>query len=166
MRRLVEANVEVLEQLRATFQNMDDALWTRPAGAGSGLRVGPHIRHLLDFYSCFFAGLELGEIDYDARTRNPAIESSRPAAMRAIQSVIDCLMALTCADPDTGISVRDEHSMLRSTIGREMNCLFHHTIHHLALIAVALQSFGVAVDPGFGVAPSTLRYRQSTEAAA
>jgi hypothetical protein len=166
MKRLVDANVQVLEQMCSTFQKLDDVLWSRPTAGSSGLRIGAHVRHVLDFYSCLFAGLERGEIDYDARSRDRAIESSRPAAMRALQSVIDNLLALIPIDPEIAMDVRDEGTILRSTIGREMNSLLNHTIHHMALIAVALHSFGGPVEPDFGVAPATLRYHQRTGAAA
>ena len=54
---------------------------------------------------------------------------------------------------------------LMSSVGRELLTLSTHTIHHFALIAITLRAHGVAVDPDFGVAPSTLRHRQKTRAA-
>ena len=166
MKRLVDANMQVLEQMCSTFQELEDVLWSRPTAGASGLRIGAHVRHVLDFYSCFFAGLERGEIDYDVRGRDRSIESSRPAAMRALQSVMDNLLALLPMDPEMAVVVRDEGTILRSTTGREMNSLLNHTIHHMALIAVALHSFGDHVAPDFGVAPSTRRYHQRAGAAA
>ena len=47
---------------------------------------------------------------------------------------------------------------LISSVGRELQVLSSHTIHHFALMAMTLRVLGVPVDPDFGMAPSTLRY--------
>jgi len=150
--------------MRAAFLLLEDSLWGRPAAGG--LRIGPQVRHVLDFYECFFRGVDCGEIDYDARSRSRVVESSRMAAIHAIQSIVERLEALAVADLGPSIRIRDEDCILHSSIARELNSLLNHTIHHMALIAIALDAFGVPVHPSFGVAPSTLRYRQSTGAAA
>jgi hypothetical protein len=41
-----------------------------------------------------------------------------------------------------------------------------HTIHHFALIAYKLQTLGIEVEEGFGVAPSTLKYWKEEKAKA
>ena len=48
--------------------------------------------------------------------------------------------------------------------GRELLFLISHTVHHFALIAFMLRSFGIEPGDKFGVAPSTLRYRQDCQA--
>ena len=47
---------------------------------------------------------------------------------------------------------------LVSSIGRELQALSSHTIHHFALIAITLRLHGVEVSPDFGMSPSTLTY--------
>jgi hypothetical protein len=63
---------------------------------------------------------------------------------------------------DTGLA----DPFLMSSVGRELQTLSSHTIHHFALIGMTLLAHGVAVDPDFGMAPSTLRYKQSMKAEA
>jgi len=48
-----------------------------------------------------------------------------------------------------------------------LQVLSSHTVHHFALIAMTLRLHGVEMEPGFGMAPSTLRYlaAKSAEAA-
>jgi hypothetical protein len=53
----------------------------------------------------------------------------------------------------------DEDVYLTSSVGRELQALSSHTIHHFALIAIALRVHGLEVDPDFGMSPSTLRYQ-------
>jgi uncharacterized damage-inducible protein DinB len=159
----IEANLDVLEQLCSVATKLEDSCWTRPAG---NLRIGPHVRHVIEFYQCFLDGLDRGEIDYDSRRRNANIENSRPAALRALKSVREQLREVSRVRLDIEIRVCEDEASLQSTVGRELSCLLNHTIHHMALIAIALNLFGVRVDRTFGVAPSTLRYREQAGAAA
>jgi hypothetical protein len=66
-------------------------------------------------------------------------------------------------DESACVEVRSEGSLQQSSAGRELQVLASHTTHHYALIALLLQARGIEVEPGFGVAPSTLVYRARTE---
>jgi hypothetical protein len=55
---------------------------------------------------------------------------------------------------------------MQSSASRELQVLSSHTVHHFALIAMTLRMHGVEMDPGFGMAPSTLRYLASRNAEA
>jgi hypothetical protein len=124
----IEANLHVLEQLCSVVANLEDSSWTRPAG---GLRVGPHVRHVIEFYECFLEGLDRGEIDYDSRRRNATIENSRTAALRALKSVREQLRPVSRVRPGLEVTVRDDGAILQSTVGRELSCLLNHTIHSI-----------------------------------
>ena len=58
------------------------------------------------------------------------------------------------------VDAADESSWGTSSVERELQFLRSHTVHHFALIAVILRLSGVEPDEQFGVAPSTLRYRE------
>jgi uncharacterized damage-inducible protein DinB len=47
----------------------------------------------------------------------------------------------------------------RSTVARELQFLLSHTVHHYALVAIRLRLAGREPAAGFGVSPSTLRFR-------
>ena len=51
-----------------------------------------------------------------------------------------------------------------STLSRELQFLVSHTVHHDALIAAAARALGVATEPDFGIAPSTLKANASRQA--
>jgi hypothetical protein len=55
-----------------------------------------------------------------------------------------------------------DNLLVQSTIGRELIYNIEHTIHHLAIVKIALKSSipGMHLPEHFGVAPSTIRYRQ------
>jgi hypothetical protein len=170
---LIETNVQWLQQAMRLLARITDDDYQRSPAAFSPHRVGGHVRHILEFYQCFLDGLESSHIDYDARQRNVTIENSRTVAMESIRSVIQELRGNELIRTDSILWVRMEDcdhrdagdQFLTSSPGRELQVLSSHTIHHFALIAMTLAAINVAVDPDFGVAPSTLRYRARVEAA-
>jgi uncharacterized damage-inducible protein DinB len=170
---LVQSNIQWLRQaLRLLTVLTDENYCNSPAGF-SPHRIGGHLRHILEFYECFLDGLSSGHIDYEARKRNPLIENSRTVAMESAAALIDRLQSDELPGVDWIVWVRMEDSdhqkledrFLTSSLARELQVLSSHTVHHFALIAMTLTALGIPVDPDFGVAPSTLRYRARLEAA-
>jgi len=168
LQALVGSNVHLLVQAMSLAERIDDDLYRRRAGP-AGHRVGAHMRHIIEFYECFFDGLESNHVDYDARKRDESLENNPRAAAGKIRSIIQRLERDPALRSKAVIWVRMEDAeadavsdpYLASSPGRELQVLRSHTIHHFALIAVALEAQGVPVEPDFGVAPSTLRYQAS-----
>lgn len=171
---LVATNVGWLRQALELVGELDDARFASAPKTLAGYKVGSHLRHILEFYECFLSGIESLRIDYDARRRDETVESSRFAASERIRPLIRRLEHDPRLLEDTALLVRIENSAgragdpwLSSSIGRELQALSSHTIHHFALIAVTLVAHGVAVDPDFGMSPSTIRFKAARiEAAA
>lgn len=162
-RELVSTNVGWLQQALSLVDQIDDATF---ADCPEGLvphRVGSHLRHVLEFYECFLSGIKSSRIDYDARKRDETLERSRHSAAAKIRSIIHRLEEASSVPEDSRLAVRmenaDEDVYLSSSVGRELQALSSHTIHHFALIAVTLRLHGFEVDPTFGMSPSTLRYQ-------
>jgi len=174
-RELVSANVGWLRQALSLVNQIDDATFSSSPQGLAPHRVGSHLRHVLEFYECFLSGLEASRIDYDARKHDETLERNRHSAAAKICSIIQRLEEASSLPEDSRLAVRmenaDEGVYLSSSVGRELQALSSHTIHHFALIAVTLRLHGLEVDPTFGMSPSTLRYqatssvRVSTEAA-
>ncbi len=130
--------------------------------------VGAHIRHILDRFHCFLAGMPAGSIDYDARKRDKSIENNLDVAAFALVSVsrrIESMVAMD--DLETAITVRESvHHQgpavtMPSTVGRELMGLVTHSIHHLAIIALIVKSYGYEMDSDFGKAASTILYESA-----
>ena len=170
---LVEGNVTWLNQAAALLERIEHHEFTEsPQGLGSH-RVAGHLRHILEFYECFLDGLDWSHIDYDARRRDVSIERSRAAAIQRIESIIERLRSAPQLRGDSVIWVRMEDvdedcpadPFTTSSVSRELQVLSSHTIHHFALIGMTLSAHGVVLDEDFGVAPSTLSYRNNKQAA-
>jgi hypothetical protein len=169
---LIKTNIDWLRQALDLLDRVDDAAFaTSPAGMEPH-RAGAHLRHVIEFYRAFLAGIASFHIDYDARRRDPEIELSRKAASDAIRTIIHELSSCPALRFDAIVWVRMEDAAatairepyMESSIDRELQVLSSHTIHHFALIAMTLRLHGIPMPPAFGMAPSTLRY-QATRAA-
>lgn len=161
---LVAANIELLEQGARLLRSMEGRTYRRQDDGVFGTSVSSHIRHNLDHYTQFLNGLAEEIIDYQQRSRDTRIETCPEKALAAIREVIERLSDVS--EACRLLRVRLETSSPTdvwdvSSVRRELDFLVSHTVHHYALIGVICRNAGIAVEPGFGVAPSTLRHLAS-----
>lgn len=160
---LLADNCHFLDQLASFIAGCDGATYARCRGPFGGNGIGRQVRHLLDHVQ---AVLEVGsgEIDYDRRTRDPRVETSPQAALETLDVLGQRLIREGLewrGDMPIWVAGRQgTDDAASSTWQRELMFLASHTVHHMALIALLAEREGIATDPGFGVAPSTLRYWQ------
>lgn len=176
--QLIEDNLTVLVQGRDLVRRLDDQAFSKNAPTLALSGVGPHLRHVIDFYERFLGvveGLDVNacsggdpiRIDYDARDRDPEMERNSAHAERVIERTIQRVRGIASTAggaQDVALEVRsDGCPWTPSCVSRELQSLMTHTVHHFALIAVTVRSQGA--DPGaeFGVAPSTLRHWKAQE---
>lgn len=50
-----------------------------------------------------------------------------------------------------------------STVGRDIMYSVAHAVHHYALIGFMEGVMGLALPPGFGIAPSTLKHQNESQ---
>jgi len=170
---LVQMNLGWLRQALELVESIGDKTYQGAPRALATHRVAGQLRHVIEFYECFLDGLDRSHVDYDARKRDLTLESSRQVAAARIQVVMDRLARDPALRGDGVIFVRVEDATalgmpepyLMSSIGRELQALSSHTVHHFALIAMILAAHGRPAGPEFGVAPSTLRHQQETKCA-
>jgi uncharacterized damage-inducible protein DinB len=124
--------------------------------------MGGHVRHILEFFDCFLEGLVIGEIDYTKRKRDLSVEEFTEKASLKCTEIMSALNRLPETQLHQSIYVwsemQEQTTKLNSSVSRELEYLFHHMVHHLALIGVYLRSQGVTLNSDFGVAPSTVEY--------
>jgi hypothetical protein len=166
---VIQANIQILQQARDILRRIDGRTYRDPAPCNSPIRIGAHLRHVIEFYDCLLSGIGAGVVDYDSRRRDRQIEQDAICGLAALDAIASRLAGMPHLQADLPLMVRAEDSdpgslPLSSTLGREMQAVLTHTIHHFALIAVAHRAVGVPVDPGFGVSPATLRFRAAEAA--
>ena len=161
---MIRANQQCLGQAVRLLDLLGDAQYASPRGQWSA--VGAQLRHVIEHYQCFLEGLDQGRIDYDARRRDPIIETSRERARTVLRELSDRIGRI----PTEGVvSVQmrcaadaKDPTWSESSIGRELQFLVSHSVHHFALIKFLLAGDDLALDPDFGMAPSTLAHRVSS----
>ena len=102
-------------------------------------------------------------MNYEKRERDILIETDKNFAASLLKEIIrqvskenKSIYLLTYYDDQ-----HDEPEKINSNYFREIAYNLEHTIHHMALIRVGLRELGdIPVDDSYGVASSTLKYRQ------
>lgn len=164
MDTLIKGNQAALAQGESLLKQLSDDAYRKSLKPVFNSSIGAHIRHNLDHYACFLEGLARGRIDYAVRQRNPLFEAERLNAvteMKRIRQEFGILGSppaplLVQIDSDAGVAVS------RSSLERELEFLLSHTIHHYAIVAILCRLQGIDVPADFGVAPSTLRFREQS----
>lgn len=124
--------------------------------------IGQHIRHCLEHYEEFLRALrENRSLDYENRPRDPEVETDPVVARQRIEAVRTAFHELLPGSE--GLVVRDHGTGFPSgsSVARELQFLVSHTVHHFALISVIASTAGLNVPANFGVAPTTLKSRES-----
>lgn len=169
---IVTSLMDVLEQERKLLVKLSPGVYTAAGKGPFKSSIGAHIRHNLDHFTSFFAGLPEGRVDYEKRRRDDGIARSCEQALADIERHLAALQALENQADRGPLLVREESDSaaenlrwLESSVGRELQFLLGHTVHHHAIIALLLTQQEVALPEGFGVAPSTQRHERKTAAA-
>ena len=159
----------VLHDLRVYLEVIEPVTYQARLELLSDSTIGQHTRHIIEFFNCLLEQASLGPqpvISYALRQRDFRIESEPGYALQLVQQICEQLEYLK---PDQACLLDcAEHGqadlLVPSTIGRELIYTIEHTIHHLAIVKIALRATtsSLALPEHFGVAPSTIRYRQES----
>ncbi len=158
-----------LNDLRHYLEVIDPVLYQAPLELLSGSTIGQHTRHIIEFYNCLLEQNALAEtpvINYAKRVRDIRIETAPDYALSCVNQINQKIQEvdlrkncfLNC----------EEHGQkslqVSSTIERELIYNIEHTVHHLAIVKIALKATAPSIDlpEHFGVAPSTIHHRQES----
>jgi hypothetical protein len=168
---LVLASQDVLLQGLGLLFNLWDRTYSRMAEAPYGASIGGHYRHALEHFECLVRGIRSGEINYDARERNPRLETEVTYAaiatcdvLRAIKNYTEGGLAQPCKVINSVSYGSPQPAVMESNVGRELAYCVGHAVHHYAIIRLICSHLGIEVPDEFGIAPSTLKHRSSMAA--
>ncbi|WP_436514393.1 DinB family protein [Ekhidna sp. To15] len=161
---------DLLSQLSQVIDSCKEEDFARPLTELSNSTFGQHIRHTLEFFICLFDAENSRVVNYDQRKHDTLIETDKKLALSVIQSIHDFLdknqddFTLTF-EANYAIS-NDVNDQMKSSFYRELAYNIEHAIHHMALLKVAVNHSLTYIElpENFGVASSTIRYRESTKA--
>lgn len=165
----IQSNLVVIAQGAALLSQLGGERYATRVPLCYNASVGGHMRHIIEHYQSFLAGVETGEIDYEKRARDPMIEGNSDYARDVLEAIADRLTELSgrLLNIDLRLCAETTEGVVTGTSAlRELEFLLSHTIHHYALVAVMARLQGYEPAAGFGVAPSTLKFQQSQAACA
>ncbi|MGL5017865.1 MAG: DinB family protein [Luteolibacter sp.] len=161
MKSLIFINTHLLDQAISLLRGLGSDEYIRPSDQVFSSTIGQHIRHCVEHYEEFLQALrQQRELDYEKRPRDLRVETDLREAARRLEAIRE---ALGDNMPCRELRVWDNgsDSAAPSSVSRELQFLLSHTVHHFALIAVIARIAGRQVPRDFGIAPSTLSYRES-----
>ena len=165
MKPISEANIEILNQLKSVLAQFDNFDYKRGLKILNDVSIGQHTRHIIEFYQCLFNGYEINTINYDSRNRDLQIESDLEYALSNIELIIEKLGSkLDDSSIDLEVSIGyGNNTTVSTTFQRELTYLIEHTIHHLAIMNIAITGVfpAIIIPKHFGVAFSTIQFQHS-----
>lgn len=158
-----------LSQQLASLKNLIEALdyyqFTQKVEHLGNASIGAHTRHIIELLQCAIDGYYSGTVDYINRKRNIDIETNKEVALSVLAS-----LELYYQLPDKKLNLAIDNiadaiePIVTTTYFREIVYNTEHTIHHLALIKVALVELKLnIVDANFGMAYSTIKYQSTLQ---
>ena len=164
---LTEACSNILSQLTDLLHQIREADFVKPAGTLSHSTVGQHLRHTLEFFMCLEHGFKMGLVNYDKRAHDKMIESDKFLALGAISRISEFVNKLDerPLKLEVGYDLEKEsYITIDTTATRELVYNIEHAVHHMAIMKIGIKEIAsyVELSPDFGIAASTIRYKESS----
>jgi hypothetical protein len=155
---------QLFRQLLEVLENLSDNQYAAPVDLLSGATIGQHIRHIVEFFQELDKGYESGTVNYDRRNRSLALEVSRSLAICQLSELV---LAVDRPDKDLALMAHLTAGdagpvVIRTNYSRELLYNMEHIVHHMALLRIGITAVTkMSLPPQFGVAASTLKFRQT-----
>lgn len=165
--QILQATELTLQSLLRFLEQIDQPVYAKPLNVFNGSSLGGHTRHIIEFYHCLIKNYNKGIINYDLRERDKNIENDPELAALAVQNIITELNKINLDDQIELHMSYDTHNntidTVLSNVKREVVYNLEHTIHHMALIKIGVNTAAphIELESEFGVAPSTIKFHQN-----
>lgn len=158
---LKQEAIKQLLSVQYILSQIKDEDYTASLITLKGASIGKHIRHIVEFYECLLFNTIDNVVNYDNRKRNLLLEENVKYTEDFITEVIDALEKIKHNSRILLISNYQEQQIsMESSIYREITYNIEHTVHHLAIISIAIPiHFNyINLSENFGYADSTIQY--------
>jgi hypothetical protein len=166
---LNQACINILDQLADLVSRIKESDYCKPIETLSNSTIGQHMRHTLEFFICLEGGCRNGTINYDKRAHDKLIETDKFLGLSAINRIKDFIQK-QLEDSSLALEVgydvsKDEFITIATNYSRELVYNIEHAVHHMALIKIGVREAASYIDlpSDFGIAASTIRYKESIE---
>lgn len=154
-----------LIEIKDLLKGLSQEQYNRKLEIITDASIGQHVRHILEFYQCLFKGEQSKDVNYDARQRDLKLETDIHFASKTIDEIVNALLDIKNDFPVTFVADystldNQKSELIQSSFYRELAYNLEHSIHHQALIKVAITEMKLTslIKNTFGYAPSTIRH--------
>ena len=162
--QLQQAIQSVFVQISESLEQLTCEQYCQPSKILFGATIGQHVRHIIELFICLDNGYSTGVVNYEKRKRDYTIETNKEFAASLLKSIY---LTLDKTNKDLVLEASfDDNTAdcisIDTNYYREIAYNLEHTVHHMALIRVGITEVSnIEVPTSFGVASSTIKYRQS-----
>ena len=156
---LIPSIINSLNELIDLLNQLSQKEYSSSCAELSNATIGEHTRHIIEMFQCLENQYDLGVVNYDKRERNIRIQTDTAFA---IENILLIQQNLNKENKNIELLqvIEGEEIRIETNYFRELLYNLEHCVHHQALIKVAiLQCETVTINPNFGVARSTIEYR-------
>jgi hypothetical protein len=164
---LIEATLSKLSNIKYYLQLLEASQYREPLEILSFASIGEHTRHMLEFYQCLLKQCESGHVSYDLREREASLQQNPQVALNILEQIMEA-MPIIDVKKALKLEICYDHNLtvtnvVNTSLERELVYNLEHVIHHLAIIKIGLSVIAprLALPDGFGVAPSTIRFKRN-----
>ncbi len=163
---LTRACYKILNQLTDLVGQLNNQDFVKPAEALSNSTIGQHLRHTLEFFLCLQHGFEKGTINYDNRAHDKVMETDKDVALLVISQIKHFISLLPEKSLQLEVGydlVREDFITIETSSTRELVYNIEHAVHHMAIMKIGVRELAayVQLPPDFGIAASTVRYKEA-----
>lgn len=164
---LRDTSLSILQQLKSLMCQLRPEEYSAPLPLLSENSIGKHIRHILEFFDQLLNEIENDILNYDNRKHDQQLEIDLDIAINKLNTLEKKLLQVnedkdiwleTCYSKKNVAPVKVKTSILR-----ELAYNIEHSIHHMAIIKIAVITVfsQVELPEDFGIAYSTIRYQNN-----
>lgn len=129
----IDKNINLLVGLYLEIKYMSFADYKQKTVSSGAM--GPHIRHILNFYQIFLEAFYTDDVvNFQKRKDNYMIEQNKDAGLNAIKDVIIGLQLIDESFLEEKITIEDSDGSEEVTLRTLFRELKSHTVHHNATI--------------------------------
>jgi len=164
---ITKATLEILDQGLDVLKKVSAEDYNTTISVAYGATIGGHYRHIIEHFTTLYNSHANEVVNYDLRERNLQIEQNLEVAIQVTEALKEKWSKLAPLSYSNKIQLQgklaqgvDESMELDSTVGRETAYAIMHAHHHYAIIGIMCALLNNPAAEDFGVAPSTVKFRE------
>lgn len=161
-----KTSIFLFEDIISLLKQLNNEEYIQPLSVLNNNSIAQHLRHVLEVFESVFKGISTGVLNYENRKRELQIESSKYVCQERFTDLIHQLGHLPL-QTELKLQQHFEGEMIEieTNLKRELLYNIEHCIHHLAIVRIGIEQHfpHIHLSEQFGVAYSTLRYRESIQ---